>query len=111
MSPFTFIQDGIENVKGRFSIIDRRINRSTFGRVFRLEGSGHVSCCHATFSVMCQFCFLGALIKAMHVCSANAILLTTYSWFLPSHPGTNMLTMPSPSRYKGLLSLEKFGPV
>ncbi|KAI0876594.1 xanthine/uracil permease family protein-like protein [Hypoxylon argillaceum] len=41
MSPFTFIQDGIENVKGRFSIIDRRINRSTFGRVFRLEGSGH----------------------------------------------------------------------
>jgi hypothetical protein len=49
MSPFTYIQDGIENVKERFSIIDRRINRSTFGRVFRLEGSGHVSCHYAAF--------------------------------------------------------------
>ncbi|KAI8952687.1 xanthine/uracil permease family protein-like protein [Xylaria longipes] len=41
MSPFTFVQNGFEKTKERFSALDQRINRSTFGRVFRLEGSGH----------------------------------------------------------------------
>ncbi|KAI0865640.1 xanthine/uracil permease family protein-like protein [Xylaria cubensis] len=41
MSPFAFIQNGFEKTKEKISTWDQRINRSTFGRVFRLEGSGH----------------------------------------------------------------------
>ncbi|TRX92976.1 hypothetical protein FHL15_006114 [Xylaria flabelliformis] len=41
MSPFAFIQNGFEKTKEKVSAWDQRINRSTFGRVFRLEGSGH----------------------------------------------------------------------
>ncbi|KAI0407480.1 xanthine/uracil permease family protein-like protein [Xylaria palmicola] len=40
-SPFGPIQNGFERLKEKCSALDKRINRSTFGRVFRLEGSGH----------------------------------------------------------------------
>ncbi|KAH8161366.1 hypothetical protein CIB48_g6879 [Xylaria polymorpha] len=39
--PFAFIQNGFEKTKEKLSALDQRINRSTFGRVFRLDGSGH----------------------------------------------------------------------
>ncbi|KAI1111757.1 xanthine/uracil permease family protein-like protein [Nemania sp. NC0429] len=41
MGLLTSVQNGFEKAKERLSSIDQRINRSTFGRVFRLEGSGH----------------------------------------------------------------------
>ncbi|KAI1750107.1 xanthine/uracil permease family protein-like protein [Xylaria castorea] len=41
MSPFAFIQNGFEKTKEKLSALEQRINRSTFGRIFRLEGSGH----------------------------------------------------------------------
>ncbi len=41
---FASIQNGFEGFMEKFSALDQRINRSTFGRVFRLDGSGHVSC-------------------------------------------------------------------
>ncbi|KAI1812235.1 xanthine/uracil permease family protein-like protein [Poronia punctata] len=40
-NPFVAIHDGLERTKDRLSSLEQRINRSTFGRVFRLEGSGH----------------------------------------------------------------------
>ncbi|TGJ83411.1 hypothetical protein E0Z10_g5353 [Xylaria hypoxylon] len=35
------MQNGFEKFTEKLSALDKRINRSTFGRVFRLEGSGH----------------------------------------------------------------------
>ncbi|KAI1319185.1 xanthine/uracil permease family protein-like protein [Xylariaceae sp. FL0255] len=40
-NPLDSIQDGLDRVMAKISDIDKRINRSTFGRVFRLDGSGH----------------------------------------------------------------------
>ncbi|KAI0201032.1 xanthine/uracil permease family protein-like protein [Astrocystis sublimbata] len=37
----TIFRNGFEKTKEKLSAWDQRINRSTFGRVFRLEGSGH----------------------------------------------------------------------
>ncbi|KAI1349559.1 xanthine/uracil permease family protein-like protein [Xylaria sp. FL0043] len=35
------IHDGFEIAKEKLSTLEKKINRSTFGRIFRLEGSGH----------------------------------------------------------------------
>lgn len=37
------LSESIDKAMAKFAAIDDRINASTFGRVFRLDGSGHVS--------------------------------------------------------------------
>ncbi|KAI8627711.1 xanthine/uracil permease family protein-like protein [Xylariaceae sp. FL1651] len=39
--PLTSVQKGLEKLRTKLSALDQRINQSTFGRIFRLEGSGH----------------------------------------------------------------------
>jgi hypothetical protein len=52
-NPLEAVHDGLEKVTEGLSALEQRINRSTFGRVFRLEGSGHVSCSLLTSLVHC----------------------------------------------------------
>ncbi|CAJ2508103.1 Uu.00g092890.m01.CDS01 [Anthostomella pinea] len=40
-NPLSLMQAGFGQVLRKLSVMEDRINRSTFGRVFRLEGSGH----------------------------------------------------------------------
>lgn len=37
------LSESIDKAVAKIHALDERINRSTFGRVFRLDGSGHVS--------------------------------------------------------------------
>lgn len=59
MNPITIFRGGLAKSKRWLATLDQRINESTFGRVFRLDGSGHVSYHYTPFKHL-RLLFVGA---------------------------------------------------